>query len=206
VGQQICAVCCGTKRLVELRCPDTCGYLVAAREHPPAAVQRQQQQDVTWLVTTMQALSDPQRELVLVLLGVVRSQSADPLQSLRDEDVAEAAATLAATFETASRGVIYEHQAQSLPAQRLVRDLRAVLDEIAAKVGGRAVERDASYALRVVERGARETDRLLGGGATAYLDLVGRVLRAPVQAHADAAAPAIVEPSAGQSGLILPPG
>ena len=41
------------------------------------------------------------------------------------KDVAEAAATLASTLETAARGVIYEHQAQAPPAQRLVRDLRA---------------------------------------------------------------------------------
>jgi hypothetical protein len=204
VGRQICAVCCGTKRLAEIHCPETCGYLASARNHPPAAVQRQQQRDVSLLVTTMQELSDPQRELMLVLLGVVGHQAADPLQSLRDDDVAEGAATLASTLETAARGVIYEHQAQSLPAQRLVRDLRAVLDEIGSKVGERAIERDASYALRAVERGARQTAGLVGGGPTAYLDLVGRVLRA--QAGPPAPASPVLAPETGSSGLILPPG
>ena len=66
-----------------------------------------------------------------------------------------------------------------MPAQRLVGDLRVVLDEIGTKVGGRAVERDAPHALRAVERGAREVGRVLGGGPRAYLDLIGRVLRAP---------------------------
>jgi hypothetical protein len=204
LGQQICAICCGTKRLVEIRCPETCGYLTSAREHPPAAVQRQQQQDVGWLVTTMRELSDPQRELVLVMLGITRSQASDPLQSLRDEDVAGAAATLAATLETAAKGVIYEHQAPSLPAQRLVGDLRAVLQEIGTKVGEKQVERDAVQSLRAIERGARETNRQLGGGPTAYLDLVGRVLRAPVQASTAPESP-IIAPEAGASGLILPP-
>jgi hypothetical protein len=203
VGHQICPLCCGTKRLVEIRCPETCGYLASAREHPPAAVQRQQQQDVGWLVTTMRELTDPQRELVLVMLGIVRSQASDPLQAIRDEDVADAASTLASTLETAARGVIYEHQAQSLPAQRLVGDLRAVLQEIGTKVGEKQVERDGVHALRAMERGARETARLLGGGSTAYLDLVGRVLRAPVQAAA--AEPHVTAPEPGASGLILPP-
>src|SRR5574338_166049 len=130
VGQSICAVCCGTKRLVEIRCPDSCGYLAAAREHPPASVHRQQQRDAAFLVAAMQDLSEPQRELLLVLLGVLRSHEPGALQPLGDEDVADAAATLASTLETAARGVIYEHQSQSLPAQRLVGTFRSALDEI----------------------------------------------------------------------------
>src|SRR4029079_6022625 len=35
LGKQICAVCCGTKRLVEIQCPSDCAYLATAREHPP---------------------------------------------------------------------------------------------------------------------------------------------------------------------------
>jgi len=202
LGQSICPICCGTKRLVEIRCPDTCGYLASARVHPPVAVQRQQQQDVALLLSTMEGLSDPQRELLLVLLGVIRSQGADPLQALRDEDVAEAAAALSSTFETAERGVIYEHRAASLPAQRIVADLRAVLDEISAKVSRRQIDKDASFALRALERGARQAGRMLGGGPTAYLDLVARMLRPP--ASPEPGRP-VVAAEPGSSGLILPP-
>src|SRR5262245_27935296 len=45
LGKLICAVCCGTKRLVEIRCPSDCSYLASAREHPAAVVVRQQQHD-----------------------------------------------------------------------------------------------------------------------------------------------------------------
>ena len=200
LGQTICPVCCGTKRLVEIRCPETCGYLAAARVHPPVVVQRQQQQDVGLLLSTMEGLSDRQRELLLVLLGVLRGRGADPLDALRDEDVAEAAAALAGTFETAERGVIYEHQAASRPAQRLVGELRAVLEEISAKVEPRQIERDAPYALRALERGARQAERVLGGGPTAYLQLVARMLRPPAAQGAGA----VVAPEPGGSGLILP--
>jgi hypothetical protein len=33
LGKQICAVCCGTKRLTEIACPPDCGYLSTARTH-----------------------------------------------------------------------------------------------------------------------------------------------------------------------------
>jgi hypothetical protein len=202
LSQSICPICCGTKRLVEIRCPDTCGYLAAARVHPPVVVQRQQQQDVALLLSTMEVLSDRQRELLLVLLGVIRNQGADPLQRLRDEDVADAAAALASTFETAERGVIYEHQAASLPAQRLVGELRAVLDEISAKIPQRQIDKDASFALRALERGAREAGRVLGSGPTSYLELVARMLRPPAS---PTTGQAVVEAEPRGSGLILPP-
>ena len=46
LGQRICAVCCATKRLKEINCPDTCVYLASARSHPAAIVQRRQERDL----------------------------------------------------------------------------------------------------------------------------------------------------------------
>ena len=75
--------------------------------------------------------------LSMTLTFLVRYQPPE-LQPLIDEDVAEAAAALAATFETASRGVIYEHRPASLPAERLVAALKPLLDE-AGQHGGLGV-------------------------------------------------------------------
>ena len=36
VGNGICAVCCARDRMIELACPDTCGYLISGREHAKA--------------------------------------------------------------------------------------------------------------------------------------------------------------------------
>jgi hypothetical protein len=77
-----------------------------------------------------------------------------------------------------------------------------VLDEIGTKVGGRVVERDGPFALRALARGAKDVAAAVGGGPRAYLELVARVLRAPVQA---APASPIVTAEPGTSGLILPP-
>ena len=88
----------------------------------------------------------------------------DPLRPIIDTDVADAAGALAATYETSARGVIYEHQTQSLPAQRLLSDLQAALTELGRDGGGRLVEREAPYALRAIERGVRAVVGPAGSG------------------------------------------
>ena len=106
-----------------------------------------------------------------------------------DDDVAEADAALAATFETAARGVIYEHRPASLPAERLVAALKPVLAE-AGRGGGSAFERDAAVVLRRVGEAAREMRAGDPGNRRAFLELLGRVIRT-----GDARAPAAEPPA-----------
>ena len=202
VGQEICAICCGTKRLVEIRCPSTCGYLQTARAHPAAVEQRQRELDVAVIAPTLRDLTERQQQLFFLLLSVTRRQADDPLRPLLDTDVADAASALAATYETSARGVIYEHQTQSVPAQRLVSGLQAALAEISRDGRERLVEREAPHALRAIERGVRAVAALPGATRTAYLELAGRVLGPP--AGANASRPD-VQPTAANAGLILPP-
>jgi hypothetical protein len=89
--EQICAVCCGTKRLVEIRCPPDCPYLVTAREHPPVAAVRQQRQDLDFLVEFMRDLNDRQSQLFFLLASLIARYKAPDLESIVDDDVAEAA-------------------------------------------------------------------------------------------------------------------
>jgi hypothetical protein len=94
---------------------------------------------------------------------------------LLDDDVAEAAGAVAATLETAARGVIYDHSAQSLPAQRLASEMKAMLGDM-EKQGARIYEREAAIVLRAIEKGARET-RNIEPGEAAYLALMARLLQ-----------------------------
>ena len=116
--------------------------------------------------------------------------------------VADAAAALAATYETAGRGVIYEHQAGSLPAQRLLVDLGTAVAEIGREGRARIAERDAPFALRAIERGACAVGAEPGAGQRDYLELVGRVLGPLTGQRSDETKDAV---STGSSGLILPP-
>jgi hypothetical protein len=169
-------VCCGTKRLTEIRCPSDCGYLAVAREHPAAAIARQQQHDVELLLQFVRDFSQRQSQLFAMTLTFLVRYQAPELQPLIDDDVAEAASALAATFETASRGVIYEHQPASVPAERLVAALKPLLNE-AGQQGGSAFERDAAVVMRRLEEAVGVLRALAPDNRLAFLELLGRSIR-----------------------------
>src|SRR6188474_1312226 len=141
--QTICPVCCGTKRLTEIQCPDDCVYLTSAREHPAAVVKRQQEHDVAIL----QGLTERQQQLFFLFQSLIARHTPEGFSRLVDDDVAEAAGAVAATLETAARGVIYDHAAQSLPAQRLASEMKAMLGDM-EKQGVRIYDREAAIVLR----------------------------------------------------------
>lgn len=176
LGQQICTVCCGTKRLVEINCPSDCVYLEAAERHPAAVVKRRQEHDIGLLMTALGRLSHGQLQLFFVLQAFVTRFTPSGLVKLVDADVAEAASALASTLETAESGVVYEHLCASPVAEELRRALRGFLADV-GKGGGSRFEREAAAVLRGVERGARHDVPGLQGGESTYLALVRRVLQ-----------------------------
>jgi len=169
--QTICPVCCGSKRLTEIACPSDCVYLTTSREHPAAVVKRQQERDVATLLPTIRHLTERQYQLFFLFQSTITNHTPDGLARLIDADVADAAGAVAATLETASRGVIYEHAAQSLPGQKLAGELKATLEDI-QKHGARVFDHEAAVTLRAIEQGARQG----GGDATSYLALIRRLL------------------------------
>jgi hypothetical protein len=199
LNQTICAVCCGTKRLTEIACPPTCGYLSSAREHPASVVRRQKERDLMTVLPTLRDLSERQHHLFFLLQTLVLRHKPSGFARLIDDDVAEAAAAVAATLETSVRGVIYEHVPQSLAAQGLAEEIKALLTEFAkeAHMAGSVFERETAAVLRRIEQGARETRTQTEGGNTAYLALIGRLLQQTVPAEARADEP-------NPSSLILP--
>src|SRR5215212_5045639 len=120
VGQQICSVCCGTKRLTEINCPPDCVWLASAREHPPAAAVRQQQRDRALMMPLMVDFTERQAELFFLIGSFLLRYEPPELQPLVDEDIVDGLGALASTFDTAARGLIYDHRAASLSAERLV--------------------------------------------------------------------------------------
>jgi hypothetical protein len=198
LGKQICAVCCGTKRLVEIQCPSDCAWLASAREHPPAVAVRQQHQDMGLVMQFMRDFSRQQSQLFLLVTTFLVRYEAPELQRPADEDVVEAMRALASTFETASRGVIYEHRPASAAAGHLVGALKPVLAE-AGHGGGTPFERDAVVVLRRVAESVTGARALEPGNPRAFLDLLGRVIRATDgDARQDAA------PSQDTPRLIVP--
>jgi hypothetical protein len=198
LGRTICPVCCGTKRLTEIHCPADCVYLASAREHPAAVVRRQQERDLAVLLPTIRNLTERQYQLFFLFHSVIARHRPDGFTRLVDEDVADGAGSLAATLETAGRGVIYEHAAQTLPGQRLASDLKGLLTDI-RKRGATVYDHEAAVALRAIEEGARETRQSLGGESP-YLEIMARLL---VQQPAPTGQTTDTQPDA-RSTLILP--
>ena len=196
LGKRICAVCCGTKRVVEIACPADCGYLTSARMHPPAVVQRQQDLDRAMMLPLLQNLTERQARLFLMMGAVAARHGADALQKIVDEDIAQAAGSLAATLETASRGILYEHQPQSLAATRLRSELRNLVDDV-VKNAGSGLERDAAIALRRLEHGAQAM-AALRPESSEFQQLLTRALTAPSSADTPGGA------SSAASPIIIP--
>jgi hypothetical protein len=194
LGRSICPVCCGTKRLVEINCPDTCVHLTTARANPAAVVRRQQEADLTLLLPTIQTLTERQHQLFFLFQSVITRHRPDGFARLADADVAEAAGALAATLETAAKGVIYEHQTQSTVARKLADEFRRLIEEV-RKEGAALYDHEAAVALRAIEQGARAIGTATGG-RDSYLALMGRLLQ--VNRAADQG------PSQAPGSIILP--
>jgi hypothetical protein len=190
LDRQICPTCCGTKRLTEISCPGDCVYLAAAREHPPAAAVRRRKQDIGTLAQHMRDLNEQQSELFFLLVTFLLEYQPPELGQLIDSDVAEATATVAATFETAARGVIYEHRAASLPAERLAISLKPMLMEL-ERAGGSTFQRDGAVVLRRVAAAAAHAGTTdAAANRHAFLDLIGRVLQLQKEEASDPGGPA----------------
>ena len=157
LDKQICSVCCATKRLVEIQCPARLRLPrppPASTRQPPPFGSSNATSDL--LVQCMRDLSERQSQLFFLISTFLQRYEPPELQPLIDDDVAEAAAALAGTFETAVRGVIYEHRPAALPG-------RSPGD--GAQAGARRSRQACRIGLRS-RRGGRPAPRR-GGGARA---------------------------------------
>ncbi len=155
-------------------------------------VQRQQERDARFLLPIIDGLGRRQYQLFFVVQATIQRLAETDDLPVNDDVVRDTAQALAATYETASKGIIYEHRPSSLPAERLARELKPLLEGKDGR-GPVASERDLVEVLRRVERAATDARKTLDGGTHAYLDLVGRLMRSSSggdTGDSDATAPA----------------
>ncbi|HOQ61913.1 MAG TPA: hypothetical protein PKZ08_14905, partial [Vicinamibacterales bacterium] len=80
------------------------------------------------ILPALAGLSEARQQLFLYTLTLVDRLRGDGLEAATDADAASAARALAETYETASRGLIYEHRADSLPGRRIAAGIREVYE------------------------------------------------------------------------------
>lgn len=140
-------------------------------------VQRRQERDGRFLLPIVTGLEPRQYELFFFVQQLLHGIDRVGRLPIDDRTVRESAEALAKTYETASKGIIYEHQASSPPAERLSQELKPLLDDPPAAGGPKAGERDVASVLRCVERAAAGAEAALEGGGRAYLELAGRLAK-----------------------------
>jgi hypothetical protein len=134
-----------------------------------------------FLVSRIADLSETQYRIFLLAQALVVKHAKEASPAPIDSDVAEGIASVAATLETAGKGIIYEHRAASIPAQRLATEVSAAIRDLAGRAGSGAArfERDAATALRALERTAREAGKEASDAShpeASWLTLASRVM------------------------------
>src|SRR5262245_21423510 len=113
---KICAICCARERMIELPCPESCSYLIEARniasERESELRQKETAGDPRALRLTDRAyvaLDGIQRAIVYAQRGI----GSMPFRDLNDADVLAAADVAIKNLETEESGLIYEHRSGS---------------------------------------------------------------------------------------------
>ncbi len=126
---------------------------------------------------------------------------------ITDNDVQQATAALAQTYETASRGILYEHSAPNVTGQRLAKEISDFI-EAKRSDGTRLSDIDLAVAMRRLETAAQTAKTSLGRdddpdsvSDTSYLSLLRRVLKDP---DADSVTTKVEPIQAKESTLIVP--
>jgi hypothetical protein len=124
----ICAVCCGTKREVEIDCPSSCGYLKASRSYEaekpiiePELIAKIRKYDNSFVERFHFALA-------MVNAAVMEERMGSPW--LVDRDVIAVYKALTATMRTLSSGIYYESLPDGNVQISLFRRLKKGFDEL----------------------------------------------------------------------------
>jgi hypothetical protein len=127
-GAHICALCCGTKREIEIDCPSSCTYLKASRSYEaekpvvePELLAKMQKYDNNFLNRYQHVLS---------AANVVVTDERMSSPWLVDQDVIETYKALATTMRTLTSGIYYESVPEGPVRLSLFRRLKDAFDAL----------------------------------------------------------------------------
>jgi hypothetical protein len=190
-GERICAHCCGTKRRVEIRCPDDCAYLDGSHAGAWEGRETEKRRDARRLAPYLQGLSEGQLQQAFVAIrGIVEMRRRGMLGD--DRLLGDALSTLRKTLETRASGVLYDHPAEDARAQRVVAELDEMLLSSPGDVSSPS-DRDR-LAVVVALDGCVASVLAEGGEATTFLDTAQRLVGEMGEPTPPASGPLILEP------------
>jgi hypothetical protein len=123
----VCAQCCGEKRILEINCPENCGYLKAGREREAEDyTKRIRGMDQVAQGRNKRVLQDHQDVVGRLEYAIARERLLS--RDLGDKDVAQAIDVLLETYRTEDHGVLYEKTSEDLRVESLRRELRGIIE------------------------------------------------------------------------------
>jgi hypothetical protein len=192
-GALICPQCCGSKRRVEIDCPEDCVYLGGAHAGAWDGRETERKRDLRRVAHHLQALSPVQAQLfLLALVGItgLRARRGE----LSDALLLEAVSALRKTTDTRLGGILYDHAPTDPRAQGLVLDLRRMFEAKGADQAATAPDdRDLQPVLLALERSLAATLSEQEGEA-AFLDTAARLAGQIASRPAEGRGPLIVAP------------
>jgi hypothetical protein len=125
---EICTLCCGEKRVLEVHCPETCGFLKAGREHESEEFgKRLRSQDPQKQEKSRRVLTENQDVIAHLEYTIAQQRLAS--RHLADRDVSTAVEILLDNYRTENKGVLYERNSDNLLVDSLRRELRSVIEK-----------------------------------------------------------------------------
>lgn len=175
----ICPSCCGTKRLIEIDCPEVCGWLAEGRandvmkewqEYSKAGEPRKVQRWMT-VVRDLQPLVAVIEQAIVDVAAATRD--------LTDETVAGALETVRKGYATETSGILYAPAALSPLVEVLARPMRSEVEKLRESVrregaGELPIEAVIACLEVTADRVAFHRSRGEGGGFVSFLRRVRR--------------------------------
>ena len=146
---QICPVCCGEKRGVEINCPLDCRYFVEGQKqhHKKIVQQRVRKEGARSYVRRAELYARNPEIFARIEMTFARSFREN--KELKDQDLVTALELVSNTLETEKKGLLYQHQGDNSYANRVSDNVLSVISEFKDNpdVGGRV---DLDFLLSVI--------------------------------------------------------
>ena len=124
---QICPVCCGTKREVEIDCPSDCVYLQSGRQYEGGKKAKNKPNESFTERLWSQSFQSRNFETLLGLWSLIRDARSQ-IPELVDIDVREVLNRLIQTYQTQEGGIYYDHLPESYTQKTLYSSLKSFLE------------------------------------------------------------------------------
>ena len=184
---------------MEIHCPETCPYLHG--EHDPRWEAPGQGSEDLRFLARFGAISREQVPFLVFFHTLLIRGSSELPQGLSDDALMTVVATLRRTYETLSKGVLYEHKSEDLALQSMISRLGDALTRRKEIAGIPPASDSDVLAVLTSTQSAIEAHRSGGDDASrkkTYLEIASRVFRAAVSEF-----PSFDEPGEHRPGPLI---